>query len=61
MSPEVREIALDLYQHDPNVDVQTCAYYFLKAREPRAGHKPPEGMPVPPPRRQRRPGATRSP
>jgi len=54
MSPEVREIADDRYKRDPNVDVQTCAYYFLKAREPRAGHKPPKGMPVPPPRRKRR-------
>ncbi len=54
MSPEVKEIVFDLYKHDPDVDVQTCAYYFLKAREPRAGHKPPKGMPVPPPRRKRR-------
>ena len=45
---------LDLYKRDPKVDVKTCAYYFLKAREPRAGHKPPKGMPVPP-RRRRRP------
>lgn len=54
LSPEIRAIAFDRYQRDPNVDVQTCAYYFLKAREPRAGHKPPKGMPVPPPRRKRR-------
>lgn len=53
-SPEVRTIAFDRYQHDPEIDVQTCAYYFLKALEPRAGHKPPKGMPVPPPRRKRR-------
>jgi hypothetical protein len=57
MSQGIREIAYDRYKHDPDVDVQTCAYYFLKAREPRAGHKPPKGMPVPPPRRRRRPRA----
>ena len=54
LSPEVRAIAFDRYQHDPTIEVKTCAYYFLKAREPRAGHKPPKGMPVPPPRRKRR-------
>jgi hypothetical protein len=54
MSPEARELAFETYKRDPDVDVQTCAYYFLKAREPRAGHKPPKGMPVPPPRRKRR-------
>lgn len=54
LSPEVRAIAFDRYQRDPTIEVKTCAYYFLKAREPRAGHKPPKGMPVPPPRRKRR-------
>jgi len=53
-SPEIRTIAFDRYRHDPDVNVKTCAYYFLKALEPRAGHKPPKGMPVPPPRRKRR-------
>ena len=54
MSPEIKEIALGLYKRDPTIEAKTCAYYFLKAREPRAGHKPPKGMPVPPPRRKRR-------
>jgi hypothetical protein len=54
MSSKVRLLAEALYERDPNVDVQTCAYYFLRAREPRVRRLPPRGMPVPPPKRGKR-------